>query len=134
MRDGTCLATTQTSVVVFRATVLSVVILFAAGPSASVLCQASCDPRAAAASGCRHGDNSTATQVSGSAACQDMAFGITALLKEDVRRGALTGVGGAALLGTTFVFVATPSRLHPVLGAERGTSHQKRPLSTPLRI
>jgi hypothetical protein len=121
-------------VVVFRATVLSVVLLFAAGPSALVLCKALCDPHAAAANGCRHQDNGTASQVSGNASCQDMALGVSALLKENVRRGASAGVGGAAVLVATFEFVTTTSRVHPVHGAERGTSDQKRPLSTPLRI
>lgn len=134
MRGGTCLAISHMSVVVFRATVLSVVLLFAAGPSASVLCRALCDPHAAAASGCQHEDNGATTQVSGNASCRDMALGATAVLKEDVRRGASAEGAGAAVLLAFSEFVPTTPHVRPVRGAERGTSDQKRPLFTPLRI
>ena len=118
----------------FRATVLSVVLLFAAGPSASVLCKALCDPHAAAARGCHPQDNGTATQVSGNASCQDMALGATALLKEDVRRGTSAEGIGATVPVASFQLVTRTSNVRRVLGAEPGTSDQKRPLSTPLRI
>lgn len=134
MRGGTCLAISHMSVVVFRATLLSVVLLFAAGPSASVLCKALCDPHAAAANGCHHQDNGTATQVSGNASCQDMALGATALLKEDVRRGTSAEGIGATVPVASFQLVTRTSNVRRVLGAEPGTSDQKRPLSTPLRI
>ncbi len=122
------------SVVVFRATLLSVVFLFAAGPSASVLCRALCDPHAAAANGCHHEDNGAATQVSGNASCRDVALGAAAVLKEDVRRGASAEGIGAAVLVASFQLVTTTSHVRSVRGAERGTSDQKRPLFTPLRI
>ena len=38
----------------FRATILTVVLVFAAGPSASLFCKAWCDPQVAAESGCHH--------------------------------------------------------------------------------
>ncbi len=118
----------------FRATLLSVVLLFAAGPSASVLCKALCDSYAAAANGCHHQDNGSATQVSGNASCQNAALGAAALLREDVRRGASAkGAGGAVLIAFS-EFVPTTSHVRPIRGAEPGTSDQKRPLSTPLRI
>ena len=118
----------------FRATLLSVVFLFAAGPSASVLCKALCDPHAAAANGCHHQDNGSATQVSGNASCQDAALGAAALLKEDVRRGASAEGIGVAVPVASFRLVTSTSNVRSVFGAERGTSDQKRPLFTPLRI
>lgn len=118
----------------FRATVLSVVLLFAAGPSASVLCKALCDPHAAAARGCHPQDNGTATQVSGNASCQDMGLGATAVLREDVRRGSSAEGVGTEVHVASFEFVTTTSSVGPVCGVERGTSDQKRPRTIPLRI
>lgn len=118
----------------FRATLLSVVLLFAAGPSASVLCRALCDPGAAAASGCQHEDNGAATQVSGNASCRDMALAATVVLKEDVRRGASAEGVGAAVPVASFEFATATSTVRAGRGAVRGTSDQKRPRSTPLRI
>ena len=122
------------SVVVFRAAIPLVVLLFAAGPSASVLCKALCDPHAAAVSGCHPRDNGIATQVSGNTSCRDMAHDAAAVLKEDARRANSAEGVGAAVRVTAFAFVTAASRVRLVREAERSTSDQKRPLFTPLRI
>ena len=81
-RTGTCLAATHTSVVVFRATVLSIVVIFAAGPTASLMCKAWCEPQAAAARGCYHQDDPSSTGAAGSHSCQDAVQGSNAVVKE----------------------------------------------------
>ena len=122
------------SMVMFRATLLSIVLVLAAGPSASVLCKALCDPHVAAASGCHHQDDGNATQASGDASCQDAAPGATALLREDVRRSVSAEGIGAARPIASFQLVTRTSDVRSVFGAQPGTADQKRPLSTPLRI
>ena len=78
----------------FRATVLSIVLMFAAGPpSASLFCKAWCDPHAAAASGCHHEDNGSSISVARDDSCQDAIQGTAILLKEELRRAFTEGAG-----------------------------------------
>jgi hypothetical protein len=71
---------------VFRATILTIVCLFAVGPSASLLCASWCAPRAAAEDGCHHEQSAGDASVGSADSCEDSVFGPAELLKEDLRR------------------------------------------------
>ena len=121
------------ALIVFRATVLTLVLLFAAGPSASLGCGAWCDPHIAASNGCHHaGPKSSAILTSGHS-CQGSVPGMAILLREDVRRAWSTHSGFAAEVATfQFTWLSITDR--PGWHREHAPSNHQRPLTTPLRL
>lgn len=131
---GSSLAAVHVSVIVFRATVLSIALVFAAGPSASLLCKAWCDPHSAAISGCHHEGSGSSTSVTRDHTCRDSIQGSAAFLKEHLRGRASSG-------GTSSAGAVTQYQIAPVATSERliddhgrAPTGLKRPLNTPLRI
>lgn len=115
----------------FRATILTVVLLFAAGPSASLFCTAWCDPHVAAENGCHHEDNGGAAGVSSNDSCGDSVQ--APALKEDLRPAPAPD-GSAVLLTARFQTIATETRLVPAWNRGRPPSDLNQPQTTPLRI
>ena len=72
----------------FRATVLLIVSTMVAGPNASVLCKAWCDPAAAAATKCHHEHGSLSATLTGTDDCGRAVPNSAVVVKEDARRGA----------------------------------------------
>jgi len=120
-------------VVVFRATVLSIVLVFAAGPSASLFCKAWCEPKVAAARGCHHEDHDSSSSVSGDDFCQDSIQGSAILTKEDLRRASTEGAGDVIAIAQ-FPFALAATSLRAAGNQGRAQSVLKRPPTTPLRI
>jgi len=118
---------------VFRATILTVVLLFAAGPSASLFCKAWCDPHVAAENGCHHQNNGGAASVTSDDSCDDSVQGPAGLLKEDLRRAPAPD-GGAVVLTARFQVIPPATRLVPAGNRGRPPSDLKQPQTTPLRI
>jgi hypothetical protein len=118
---------------VFRATVLTVVLLFAAGPSAPLICKAWCDPLAAAGNGCHHMDNGGIASVRAVDSCDDSVQGLAGLRKEDLRR-APTSDGGAVVSAARFQIVPAATRVVPSWSRGRPPSDLNQPGTTPLRI
>lgn len=116
----------------FRAIILTVVLLFAAGPSASQLCLAWCDPHAAAESGCHHERNS-GQNVTRHDSCEDSIQWLGGALKEDLRRAPASD-GGAVVLTARFQIVPSASRLGAAWNLGRLPSDVNRPQTAPLRI
>ena len=132
-RAGPHLAVVKVSVVVFRATVLSIVLVFAAGPSASLFCKAWCDPAEAAASGCHHQESASVASVADDGSCRDTIQGGAILTKEDLRRASSQDLGNVTAIA--------PPPLAPAAIGLRASGNQrrapsalKRPPTTPLRI
>ena len=71
---------------VLRAAAVSIVLTLAMGQHAALLCQAWCDPHAAAATACHH-DGATSPSLTGTDHCTDCTFGLAAFVREDARRG-----------------------------------------------
>lgn len=117
----------------FRATILTVVLLFAAGPSASLFCKALCDPQVAAQNGCHHEDNGNKASVTSNDSCDDAVQGPAGVLKEDLRRAPAPD-GGAVVLTARFQIIPTVARLVPAWTRGRPPSDVNQPLTTPLRI
>ena len=118
----------------FRATLLSIVLLFAAGPSASLLCKAWCEPKEAAARGCHQQDDLSSTSVAGRHSCQDGLQGSSAVVKEDLRRLASAEWAGNVVAVAHLQLALEASRERPSDAYRRPPSSLKRPLSMPLRI
>ena len=117
----------------FRATVLSIVLVFAAGPSASLFCEAWCQPQVAAAQGCHHQDRADSTNVAPSHSCQDVVLGSDAVVKEDLRRpDSSDGVASVRAVG--HLLLAPGAGLRSPHAAGRPSPDLSRPLTTPLRI
>jgi hypothetical protein len=112
-------------VVVFRAAVLSIVVMLAAGPSASLICSAWCDT-AAAATSFHHDESGSSARIASDVFCQDVVQNGIAL-KEDLRR-AIHSMNPAALAPSAPAGVRLPDT------RGRAPSGLKRPLITPLRI
>ncbi len=120
--------------VVFRATVLSVVLMFGAGPSVSLFCKAWCDPQSAAASGCHHEDSGSSTSVTSDHTCQDTLSGSAVLLKEDPRGRASSGDAGSVVVAAQFQFASMATSVRQIEDRGRAPTGLKRLLNTPLRI
>ena len=118
--------------VVFRATILTIVWLFAIGPSALPLCKAWCTPRATAETGCHHARSGGDASVGSADTCED-SLGPVGLLKEDLRRAPLPDAGPAVLMARLQV---TATAMSPVAARPQGRppSCLRQSHSTPLRI
>lgn len=118
----------------FRAAVLSIVLAVGAGPNASLLCPVWCHPDAATAGTCEHQDRTSTPRVTANDCCADIAAPSTALVREDVRRGAADPAAQQALLVARFQFAPPPS--HPASARESGQRSplETRPLVLALRI
>ncbi len=131
--NGSCLACTELSVVVFRATVLSIVLTFGGGPSVSLFCEAWCDPDVAAERGCHHEDHGSSTSVANDDSCQD-TIQETVVLKNDVRRRAFSERAGCVALVTHFQLASAATSGRHIGELGRTLADLKRPQTTPLRI
>lgn len=121
------------SEILLRVTSLSIVLVFAAGPSASLLCDTWCNPNPVAVSECHHTDNGS-TRVSDDNVCGNSLQGSLILVKDDRRRVLTDGAGNATAVAQ---FSGRP--LCCALPARSGNpgpapSDLQRPLTTPLRI
>lgn len=118
----------------FRATVLSIVLTLVAGPNASVLCKAWCDPAAAAATGCHHTDSTPSATLTGTDDCGKAVPNSAVVVKEDARRGAPSSDPQQAVMVPRHHRAISSSEAHP--GDDPGCtwSLAQRPLVTALRI
>lgn len=132
-RSGPALANIPCEPSVFRATVLSIVLVFAASPSASVFCEAWCAPDPAAESHCHHENTGSSASVGGNDSCQDAVPGAAVLVREDIRRGS-TSAGRCGSAIPRFQMTAPAWCARPATDLSRALTDTARPLSTPLRI
>jgi hypothetical protein len=121
------------SVAVFRATVLSMALVFAAGPNASLYCEASCDSQIAAVSGCHHEARSS-TSIATANSCRDTGQTSAILLKDDPRRRASFDGADSVVAAAEFRLAMAANSVRPIGDCGRAPSDLKRPLTTPLRI
>ena len=117
----------------FRATILTVVLLFAAGPSASLFCKAWCDPHVAAENGCHHENNGGTAGIRSDDSCDDSVQGPAGLLKEDLRRAPAPD-GGTVVLTARFQIMASVAPFVPAWSRGRPPSDLRQPQTVPLRI
>lgn len=120
---------------VFRSVALSIVLTLATSPSAALLCRESCDAAAdlqtVAADGCRHGQSSATERLAATEACPHLQ-GVTAIVREDVRRSPSGSDGRAAVFVPRHGLVAPAVDPSFLLTAVAGWSSGRRPLT--LRI
>ena len=121
------------SIDVFRAAVLSIVLTLAVGPNASLLCAVWCHPDASTGS-CEHSDPTSTPSVTAKDGCPDIAAGMSALVREDVRRGVSASDAQYAVVGTPSQFGPPPTS--PEFGPEPGQHPppETKPLILALRI
>jgi hypothetical protein len=72
---------------VFRTVVLSIVLILAIAPTARLACLAWCHAADATTSACQHQDATTSSRVIGENGCHTAPAGVTALVREELRRG-----------------------------------------------
>ena len=118
----------------FRTIVFAIVLTFAAGPNASLLCRTWCGPQAATPSDCHHERSSTSTAATGDDACGNDALVLATFVREDVRRSApAPGSALAILIPRDQLVGVTPDARR-----ESAPAHQRsldpKPLSAALRI
>lgn len=116
-----------------RAAVASIVLTLAVGQNAALLCQAWCDPHAAAATGCHH-DGATSPRLTGGDHCTDCTFGITAFVREDARRGASAPDAPHAIAVTGFRFAPPPTDIRSCHDRGQQSLLAARPLVIALRV
>jgi hypothetical protein len=119
--------------IVLRAIVLSIVLLFVAGRTVPLLCNVWCEPQAAAASGCHHEDNGGSTSVASDDSCEDSIQGNAVILRESLTRASTDGLGNVIAVAHYQLAVADAS-LRARRNERPAPTGLKRPLTTPLRI
>jgi hypothetical protein len=117
---------------VFRIAVVAVVLILAAGPSAALLCTASCDPDVVVATGACHAD--TSARLTGNHACDEEIPSGGAFVREDTRRGLSSVSEEHAFAVPRYQLARMPITQH--LGHEPGSdrSLERRTIETTLRI
>ncbi len=120
----------------FRAGVLSIVVILAAGADPALLCRTRCDPQDAAASGCHHQGLAlaTASTIAGDDSCEAVVLGAAAALREEGQRGgSARGADHAVVVPRYHLADLTDSTGSDPQPA-RDWSLERRPLRTALRI
>jgi hypothetical protein len=115
---------------VFRAALLSIVLLLAVGQNVALLCITWCDAHTAAATECHYENSSTTPSVTGDEHC-DNATAAAAVLREDVRRGVSSWEANQASVvrfDLALLTIDAPGQVR------RARWLEKPPLSTALRI
>lgn len=112
---------------------LSIVLAFAVGANASLLCKAWCHP-AAAATGCHHEDPSDLVGVAADDGCNDVVLGAVEVTREDLRRGLSDRDTANAVVTARFRFVDVMASIDNVPRPGRASALERRPLVTVLRI
>jgi len=82
---------------VFRATVLSIVLMLAAGSSATLVCSAWCHPDDATFT-CQHEESTRSPGVNGAESCRIVPGGVTAFVREELRRTSPTSGADAFIV------------------------------------
>ena len=105
----------------FRAALFSIVLTLAVGQNGSLLCQAWCPDKTAAA--CPHQDSATSPSVSAHDNCRSAVFAALEFVREDARRTAAAPDAQNALVVPRSLLALSPADLRP--GFDSG---QRRPL------
>jgi hypothetical protein len=132
-RVARVLPRTMASIDMFRATVLSIALTLAVGPTASLLCGVWCHSDASTGS-CEHRDPTSTPSVTAKDGCPDVAADAAALVREEVRRGVSASDGQYAVVGASAHFVPPPAP--PQVRRESGQQvlPETKPLLLALRI
>jgi hypothetical protein len=117
---------------VFRAAVVSIALTFAIGQNAVLLCQAWCDSREAAATGCHH-NTAASPSLTGNDHCTD-TFAASAVVREDLRRGTSIPDAQHAVVIPAFRFAPPSTDIRSGHDPGQPSPLESRPLVTPLRI
>lgn len=120
---------------VFRASLVLVVVTLAVGQSPSLLCKILCEPDAAAASGCHHGDSggNTSPGIATDTGC-DTAPGPSAFLKSEAPRTASGPDGDLSTEVPVYRFASSMIATRRAHEPDRVWCLDTRPLVTALRI
>lgn len=117
----------------FQRVLLSIVLAFAIGANASLLCDAWCHPAAAAAE-CHHESPSTLVDVAADDGCNDVVLGVASITREYLRRGVSNRDTANAVVAALFRFVDATASIDKVPRPAPPSAIQRRPLVTVLRI
>jgi hypothetical protein len=121
------------STYVFRTAVLSIVLTFAVGPSASLLCRAWCDPQSASSTGCSHSAPADAPSVGDNNSCEVGVLSVVAV-RQDERRGMLNPSVDQGTLVSRYHLASSAADLRTAHRPAHARSLEHRPLVTTLRI
>jgi hypothetical protein len=122
-----------TSINVFRAAILSIVLTLAAGPNTALLCNAWCHPGEHMGNGCEYKRQSASPMVTSNEDCKEAIVGAMAFVREEGQRISAPDVQSAAVVPR---FAFTPSVPQTRSGYEPGGRRllEARPLVLALQI
>jgi hypothetical protein len=129
---GVLLAISASEHHVFRAVVLSVVLILAVGPTASLLCRTGCDPQVAAASECDEHPGAS-PGMAGDDSCDSVVLS-AAFLREHTRRNVSSPDRDLAIPVPRYQAACSSIDATPGHKPERGLSLDRQSLPTVLRI
>jgi hypothetical protein len=119
---------------VFRAVVLSIVLALAVGQYTALLCAVSCHPNEGAAPECQHHDAAAAPRLTAAHGCGSAVVGMTALRREDARRGAPRPDPQRALVVPQFRMAPPPTDGRRIRTAGHHSPLDQGPFTIALRI
>lgn len=117
----------------FRTALLSIVFSLAVGQNVALLCSTWCGEHTTA-SGCHHKHSSTTPSMAGDESCGSMVVAVTAVVREDLRRGAPSPDANQAIPAQRYQVAQLTIDARPGQEPWSASSLEKRPLSTALRI
>lgn len=129
---GSCPQVNERSV--SRATVLTIVLSLVAGPNASVLCKAWCDPAAAAAAKCHHEHGGLSATLTGTDDCSRAVPSTAVVVKEAARGDPPSSDPQQAVMVSRHHRAISSSEAHLGDNPRWTWSLAPRPLVTALRI
>jgi hypothetical protein len=122
------------SIAVIRVTVLTVVLIVSAGPSAPLLCKTWCNPQPAAAGSCHDATPAGSTSIAANGRCDDAGLVTAAVVPEGGQRSVSAPDRHLVVQGPRHLFtnaaIDRGLREHASIQA----SLEKRPRTTNLRI
>jgi hypothetical protein len=119
---------------VFRATVLSIVLMVGMGQDAVLLCKVWCDSAEAARTDCHQQNASASPSVKESDNCGPVALSSAVLVREDGRRGMSDQGARHAVVRARYQVPASPTELRLASVSGRASPIESRPLVCALRI
>jgi hypothetical protein len=119
---------------VFKATLLSIVLLLAVGQNVALLCSTWCRAHTMAASECHHQSPASSASVAADDTCSHGMPAVPTFVREDMRRGIASPDANHAIPVPGYAFARLRAAGHPDQGPWRAWLLETRPRTTPLRI
>ena len=130
---GSCLLA-LTSIDVFRAALISIVLTMTLGQNVALLCRVWCHPQQSVNSACEHQVQTTSPSVTANESCSGVAAELALFVREDGRQTASASDSQQSVAVARFLLVRPPSFSARALESSQAATVEGPPLVLALRI